>query len=408
MQSDLHDPAPFPIRRAAVIGAGTMGSGIAIAFANAGIPVTSIDASPEALARARATIARIYAGHVEKGRITEAQRDERLASIAFESSFDAVADCDVIVEAGFEALDVKREVFTKIGALCRSDALLASNTSTLDVDAIAAAAPHPERSLGLHFFSPAHVMRLLEIVRGSPATLATAVALGRRLGKIPIVVGNCDGFVGNRMLLRYRREAEFLVLEGATPQAVDAALEGFGFAMGIFAVADLAGIDIGYSAKQERIKRGAAPPFTVTDLPDALVAAGRLGQKTGKGYYRYAPGERKGAPDPEVDVIVAAERARLKVATHPIGAGEIVERCVYALVNEGARILAEGIAESEADIDAIWVNGYGFPAARGGPMAYARTLGIPNVLASIRRFAERDPVFWEPAPLLVEWSARAR
>jgi 3-hydroxyacyl-CoA dehydrogenase len=411
MQSDLHDSAPFPIRRAAVIGAGTMGGGIAIAFANAGVPVVSIDASPEALQRARAAIERIYAGQVQKGRISEAQRAERLASIAAETSFDAVAECDVVIEAVFEALDVKREVFAKLGALCRSDALLASNTSTLDIDAIAAAAPHPERSLGLHFFSPAHVMRLLEVVRGartSPATLATAVALGRRLGKIPVVVGNCDGFVGNRMLLRYRREAEFLVLEGATPQAVDAALERFGFAMGSFAVADLAGIDIGYSAKRERIKRGAAPPFAVTDLPDALVAAGRLGQKTGKGYYRYEPGDRKGQPDPEVDAIVAAERARLHVATHPIGDDEIVERCVYALVNEGARILEEGIADSPADIDTIWVNGYGFPAARGGPMAYAATLGVPNVLAAMRRYAERDPIFWQPAPLLLQGGVAPR
>jgi 3-hydroxyacyl-CoA dehydrogenase len=379
LQSDVHEGSPFPIRRAAVIGAGTMGSGIAIAFANAGIPVVSIDASPEALQRARATIERAYAGQVEKGRISDVQREERLASIRAETNLDAVADCDVVIEAVFEALDVKREVFAKLGAICRSDAILASNTSTLDVDAIAAAAPHPERSLGLHFFSPAHVMRLLEVV-----------------------VGNCDGFVGNRMLLRYRREAEFLVLEGATPQAVDAALENFGFAMGIFAVADLAGIDIGYSAKLERIKRDAAPPFTVTDLPDALVAAGRLGQKTGKGYYRYAPGERKGQPDPEVDAIVAAERERLHVVTHPISDDEIIERCVYALVNEGARILEEGIADSPADIDAIWVNGYGFPAARGGPMAYADAVGWPNVLAAIERYAERDPVFWQAAPLVLK------
>ncbi len=408
MHSDLHDPAPFPIRRAAVIGAGTMGSGIAIAFANAGIPVVSIDASPEALQRARTSIERTYAGQVEKGRISELQREERLASIAAEASFDAVANCDIVVEAVFEALDVKRDVFAKVGALCRSDAILASNTSTLDVDAIAAAAPHPERSLGLHFFSPAHVMRLLEVVRGartSAATLAAAVTLGKRLGKIPVVVGNCDGFVGNRMLLRYRREAEFLLLEGATPQQVDAALEHFGFAMGPFAVADLAGIDIGYGAKLERIKRGAAPPFAVTDLPDALVAAGRLGQKTGKGYYRYAPGARKGEPDPEVDAIIAEERARLRVVTRRIDDDEIVERCVYALVNEGARILAEGVADRAADVDAIWVNGYGFPAARDGPMAYAESIGIPSVLAAIRRFAERDPIFWQAAPLLLRGGA---
>jgi 3-hydroxyacyl-CoA dehydrogenase len=255
----------------------------------------------------------------------------------------------------------------------------------------------------MHFFSPAHVMKLLEVVRGaetSEATIAATVALGERLGKVPVVVGNCDGFVGNRMLLGYKREAEFVVLAGASPERVDRVLETFGFAMGPFAVSDLAGIDIGWRAKQERIKRGAAPPFAVSDIPDAMVAAGRLGQKNGRGYYRYEPGDRKRHADPDVDAILAAERERARVAPREPGDDEIVERCVYALVNEGARILSDGMARSTADIDTIWTNGYGFPKARGGPMRYAQEVGLARVLAAVERFAEDDPAFWSPSPAL--------
>jgi len=284
------------------------------------------------------------------------------------------------------------------------DALLATNTSTLDVDAIAQAAPGPDRTIGLHFFSPAHVMKLLEVVRGrdtAPATVEAAVALGKRLGKVPVVVGNCDGFVGNRMLLGYKREAEFLVLAGATPKDVDDALEAFGFAMGPFAVSDLAGVDVGWRAKQERIKRGAPPPFSVTDLPDELVAAGRLGQKSGKGYYRYEKGDRTRYPDPEVDALVAKERARLNIAQREVSDEEIVERCVYALVVEGARILDDGIADSATDIDTIWVNGYGFPRPRGGPMQYAQSVGLAHVLEDVRAFEKSDPEFWRVPAALV-------
>jgi 3-hydroxyacyl-CoA dehydrogenase len=411
MHSDLHERAasPRPITHAVVIGAGTMGTGIAMTFADAGIPVRLIDAADEALERARATIARTYAGQVDKGRIAAEERERRIARVTFDADLAEVAGADVAIEAVFEDLALKQQVFSRLGELCRADAILATNTSTLDVDAIAAAAPHPERSLGLHFFSPAHVMRLLEVVRGektSPATIAAAVALAKRLGKVPVVVGNYDGFVGNRMLLGYRREAEFLALEGATPAQVDGALERFGFAMGPFAVADLAGIDVGWRAKQERLKRGKVPPFAVTDLPDALVAAGRLGQKSGKGWYRYELGERTRHEDPEVATIVERERNRLGVAMRNASDDEIVERCVYALVNEGARILEEGIASSAADIDTIWLNGYGFPKARGGPMRYADDVGVPKVLATIRRFAERDPAFWRAAPLLVRLAER--
>jgi 3-hydroxyacyl-CoA dehydrogenase len=388
-----------------------MGTGIAMTFAGASIGVTVIDAASDALDRARRTIERTYAAQLEKGRIDAGERDARIGRIAFAGAIGAAAGADVAIEAIFEDLDLKRGLFARLGAIVPADALLATNTSTLDVDAIAAAAPHPARTLGMHFFSPAHLMPLLEIVRGaktSPAAIAAAVGLGKRLGKIPVVVGNCDGFVGNRMLLGYRREAEFLVLAGATPVQVDAALEHFGFAMGPFAVADLAGIDVGWRAKHERIKRGTAPPFVVSDLPDALVAAGRLGQKAGKGWYRYEPGDRTRHHHPEVDAIVGAERGRLGVAQRAIDDEEIVERCVYALINEGARILEEGVAASAADVDTIWLNGYGFPKARGGPMRYADDVGLPKVLAAIKRFADRDPAFWRPARLLVSLAESGR
>jgi len=388
---------------AGVVGSGTMGAGIAISFANAGIDVRLMDSSAEALERGGAAIAAAYASQVERGRLTAAEAEARKARVTPVRSYEELSGVDVAIEAVFEDIAIKREVFAALGAVCRRDALLATNTSTLDIDAIAEAAPNPARTVGLHFFSPAHVMKLLEIVRGratAPETIEEAVALGKRLGKIPVVVGNCDGFVGNRMLLGYKREAEFLVLAGATPKRVDDVLEAFGFAMGPFAVSDLAGIDVGWRAKQERLKRGAAPPFTVTNLPDLLVAAGRLGQKSGKGYFRYEPGDRTRYPDPEVDALIAAERARLGVVLREIGDDEIVARSVYALVNEGSRILDDGIAEWADDIDTIWVNGYGFPRERGGPMRYAEDVGLATVLAAVRAFATIDPTFWKPAAAL--------
>jgi 3-hydroxyacyl-CoA dehydrogenase len=386
------------LRNAAVIGAGTMGSGIAMNFANAGIGVRMIDASSEALTRGVAAIDRAYAGAVEKGRLSAGERDERLGRVGTSTGLDGLGDVDIVVEAVFEDMAIKREVFARLGAACRADAILATNTSTLDVDQIAAAAPRPERTLGMHFFSPAHVMRLLEIVRGrltSPETIDAAVALAERMGKVPVVVGNCDGFVGNRMLHKYRREAELLLESGATPAQVDGALQEFGFAMGPFAVADLAGIDVGWRAKQERLKKGPSP-FRLSNIPDLLVAAGRLGQKTSAGYYRYEPGSRVPVPDLFVDEIIKGERDRLGIEPREVSSDEIVQRCVYALINEGARILDERIASSAADIDAIWLTGYGFPASRGGPMTYADDVGLDAVRSAIHRFAREDPAFWEP------------
>ncbi len=399
------------VRSAAVVGAGTMGAGIAMTFANAGIGVTLVDTSAVALARAGTAISQTYESAVTRGRMKQDVAQKRLASIYGTKRFDELAEVDVAVEAVFEDLSVKRDVFARLGAVCRADALLATNTSTLDVDAISRAAPHPERAVGLHFFSPAHVMKLLEVVRGSRTsreTLGAAVSLAARLGKVPVVVGNADGFVGNRMLLSYKREAEFMLLAGASPRRVDAALEAFGFAMGIFAVSDLAGIDVGYRAKQERLKRGAAPAFTVTDLPDVLVAAGRLGQKAGRGYYRYEDGSRVPLPDADLEPLVQSERDRLGQAIQTLGDDAIVERCVYALVKEGAHILEDGVAACAADVDTIWRNGYGFPEARGGPMAYAQSIGVQRVLTSIRRFAQQDPEFWRVSPTLVEAAETGR
>jgi 3-hydroxyacyl-CoA dehydrogenase len=388
-----------------------MGSGIAMSFANAGIDVRIFDSVPEALERGRATIAASYEAQVARGKLTAPDAAKRVGRITLVRELEALAHVDVAIEAVFEDLDLKRDIFARLGSICLPNALLATNTSTLDVDAIAGAAPRPERTVGMHFFSPAHVMKLLEVVRGSGSsrdTIAAAVALGERIGKIPVVVGNCDGFVGNRMLLGYKREAEFAVLAGATPAQVDAALESFGFAMGPFAVSDLAGIDIGWRAKHERIKRGAAPPFAVSDLPDAMVSAGRLGQKTARGFYRYEPGDRARHADPETDAIVDGERARLGISPRSVDDAEIVERCTYALVLEGARILGDGIASSADDIDAIWVNGYGFPKARGGPMRFAEDTGIPHVLSRIRAFKASDPAFWRVSPVLERAASEGR
>ena len=391
-----------PIERVAIAGAGTMGCGIAIAFADAGVAVRLFDAAPEALDRARATIATTYDAQVRRGKRNVQDAAARVAAIELRTDTGAFADADLAIEAVFEDLAIKRDVFARFGSICHPHALLATNTSTLDIDAIVSESPHPERSLGLHFFSPANVMKLVEVVRGaktSPETLARASAICASVGKRPVVVGNCDGFVGNRMLLGYRREAERIVLAGASPQRVDGAIEAFGFAMGPFAVSDLAGIDIGYRAKQERIKRGAQPPFAVTDLSDAFFAAGRLGQKTGAGYYRYEAGDRTRRPDVAADAIVAERRAHHGIEPRDFTDDEIVDRLLFALAMEGGRILDEGIASSADDIDTIWVDGYGFPKAHGGPMAYARSRGLSNVARKIAEYRRDDPAFWRDSAL---------
>ena len=396
------------VARVGVIGAGTMGSGIAISAASAGFQVTLVDTKPAAVAAGLARIRATFDESARKGRMAPDVAAAAARRVASATDLAALADADLVIEAVFEKLAVKREVFARLGAVCRAGAVLATNTSTLDVDAIAGASGRAADVVGMHFFSPANVMRLLEVVQGratAPDVVATALAVGRRLGKVGVVVGNCFGFVGNRMLYAYGRERELMLLEGALPEQIDRALEAFGMAMGPNAVGDLAGLDIGYAVRREWRDRPDDPRFyRVSDL---LVEQGRLGQKNGRGFYRYEPNARRGAPDPEVAALIRGEAARLGIAPRVIYDSEIVERCMLALINEGARILDEGIAARSADIDVIWCNGYGYPRHRGGPMFYADTLGLGHVLERIGHYAATlGERYWRPAGLL-ERLARA-
>jgi 3-hydroxyacyl-CoA dehydrogenase len=397
-------PPTFAIRTAAVIGSGTMGTGIALACANVGVPVTLIDVDAESLERAQKIIGGNYAATVRKGRLAQAEMDARLGRIAFATGLAAARDADLVIEAVFEELDVKQDVFRQLDSIVRRDAILATNTSTLDVDRIAGVTARGEDVVGMHFFSPANVMRLLEIVRGertSSATLGKAIAVAKQFGKIPVVAGNCDGFIGNRMLYTYRREAEFLLEEGAAPQRIDAVLKNFGLAMGPFAMSDLAGLDVGWRVRKR--KYAAAPPVgRYSTIADRLCEAGRFGQKTGAGYFRYADGDRTPIPDPFVDDVIAQAAAASGVAQRAIGDDEIVKRCLYPLVNEGARIVEEGIAARPGDIDVVYCHGYGFPAWRGGPLHWADTLGLAKVAAEIARLRAVHGEVWEPAGLLRE------
>jgi 3-hydroxyacyl-CoA dehydrogenase len=390
------------VSRIGVVGAGTMGSGIAISAATAGYAVTLVDTQPAAVEAGLARVRGSFDDAVRKGRLGADAADAACRRVTAATSLDALGSADLVIEAVFESLAVKREVFARLGSVCPPGALLATNTSTLDVDAIAAASGRAADVVGMHFFSPANVMRLLEVVRGratAPDVVATALAVGRRLGKVGVVVGNCFGFVGNRMLYAYGRERELMLLEGALPEQIDRALETFGMAMGPNAVGDLAGLDIGYAVRREWRDRPDDPRFyRVSDL---LVERGRLGQKNGRGFYRYEPNARRGAPDPEVAALIHAEAARLGIAQRAIGDAEIVERCMLALINEGARLLEAGIAARSADIDVIWCNGYGYPRHRGGPMFYADTLGLGHVAERIGHYAATlGARYWQPAGLL--------
>jgi 3-hydroxyacyl-CoA dehydrogenase len=404
------DVKPRKIESVAIVGAGTMGSGIAIAMANAGLRTILLDTTPEAIQRAGAHIEKTWSSAVARGRLDQASFERRMALVETSTDMSRLAEADLVIEAVYEDLEVKHAVFARIEAAARPDAILATNTSTLDVDAIAARTRDPSRVLGLHFFSPANVMRLLEIVRGratSPETLATGMALGRRLRKVGVVCGVCDGFIGNRMLEEYLRQAYALVDEGATPRAVDEALEAWGFAMGPFRMMDLVGQDIG-RAIRKRIT-AEHPDKTYPAWPDRLCEAGRFGQKTGAGIYRYESGRRDALPDPEADRIIAESVRVQGIAQRTISAEEIVERCVLALANEGARILDEGIAARASDIDIVYLTGYGFPRYRGGPMFFADELGLAKVAA---RLASYDGVHFgkalAPAPLLERLAAEGR
>jgi 3-hydroxyacyl-CoA dehydrogenase len=393
--------AAKPIRSVAVVGSGTMGGGIAMVFANAGIPVLLKEVDQPALDRGLAKIRKNYASSVQRGRFTQQFVDERMALITPTLSYDNFADSDMVVEAVFEGMVLKKQVFQDLDRACKPGAILASNTSTLSIDDIASVTSRPEFIVGTHFFSPANIMRLLEIVRGketSKEVIATCMQLSKKLGKIGVLVGNCRGFVGNRMFGPYRREAQFLVEEGAEVEAVDNALVEFGMAMGPLATGDLAGLDVGWRIRKE-YRQFEKPGVRQPIAEDRLCEMGRYGQKTLAGWYRYDD-QRRAAPDPEVAALVRNWTAEARIPQRQIPASEMVDRCVYALVNEGARILEEGYALRSVDIDIIYLNGYGFPAHRGGPMWYADTVGLRRVYDRVCEFREQHGELWEPASLL--------
>jgi 3-hydroxyacyl-CoA dehydrogenase len=396
------DTPVTPVRSAAVVGAGTMGAGIAMVYANAGIPVSLREADQAALDRGLATIRKTYESAVTKGRLARDVADQRLALIRPTLGFDGFAEADIVVEAVFEGMALKKQVFAELDGLCKAEAILASNTSSLDIDEIASATSRPHRVIGHHFFAPPNVMRLLELVRGKATgkdVIASSLALARKLGKVGVLAGNCRGFIGNRMYALYQREAQFLVEEGASVQAVDAALQGFGMAMGPLATGDLSGLDVGWRIRKE-YRHLETPGVRRALLADRLCERGRFGQKTGGGWYRYEPADRKPIPDPEAEAIIRECVAEAGIPQRAAGPEEIVERTVYALANEGARILEEGIALRAGDIDIVYLYGYGFPAHRGGPMWYADTVGLSRVYERIREFEKAHGALWEPAPLL--------
>lgn len=395
------DTPLIPVKTAGVVGAGTMGAGIAMVLANAGFPVLLKEVDQPALDRGMANIEKNYANSVKRGRFTQQFVDERLKLIQPTLSFDGFAGVDLVIEAVFEGMALKKEVFGQLDRVCKNGAILASNTSTLNIDEIASATSRPQWVIGTHFFSPANVMRLLEIVRGKATNkevIATCMQLSKKLGKVGVLVGNCRGFVGNRMFHPYVRESVFLLEEGATAEEVDNALYEFGMAMGPLAVGDLAGLDVGWRIRKE-YRHLEKPGIRQAFAGDRLCEMGRFGQKTGAGWYKYDE-NRRAIPDPEVAELVKKWATEAGIAQRKISPEEIVDRCIYALVNEGARILEEGYALRAVDIDIIYLNGYGFPAYRGGPMWYADTAGLKNVYARILEFHREHGELWEPAPLL--------
>ncbi len=408
---DVPDDTPArTVKSAAVIGAGTMGGGIAMNFANAGIPVTIMDVTQDAVDKGLAKIKANYASTVSKGRLKQEEMDKRMALITPVTDLADGKDADIVIEAVFERMDVKQDMFRKLDAVMKPGAILATNTSTLDVDAIAAVTKRPQDVIGTHFFSPANVMRLLEVVRGKATAkdvLATTMKLGKQIKKVAVVSGVCDGFIGNRMVEKYGQQSLFLLDEGCSPQQVDAAAYQWGMAMGPLAMGDMAGLDIGWEIRKRRyVER---PNFIYSKIGDKVAELGRYGQKTGKGWYQYNLPDRKPIPDPKVDSIIEQYRKEKGIKTRQISDAEIVERLMYALVNEAAYILEEGIALRASDIDMVYLTGYGFPPYRGGPMFYADTVGLPKVLASIEQFSKGYMgEVWKPAPLLVKLAKEGR
>ncbi|WOB10527.1 3-hydroxyacyl-CoA dehydrogenase NAD-binding domain-containing protein [Piscinibacter gummiphilus] len=408
-------PADTPVRdvkKLAIIGAGTMGGGIAMNFLNAGMPVVMLEMKQEALDRGVATIRKNYEAQVKKGKLTQEKLDVRMGLLTTTLNYGDLKDADMVIEAVFEEMGVKEKVFKALDEVMKPGAILASNTSTLDVNQIAAFTKRPQDVIGTHFFSPANVMKLLEVIRGEKTAkdvLATVMALGKKIKKTCVVSGVCDGFIGNRMIEQYSRQGGFLLEEGATPEQVDKAIEKFGFAMGPFRMGDLAGNDIGWYIRKRRYVE--QPEMIYSKTADVLCEMGRYGQKTGAGWYDYKPGKRDAIPSKEVVAMIEKVRAEKGITPRKISDQEIVQRLVYALVNEGAKILEEGIALRASDIDMVYLTGYGFPAFRGGPMCYADTQGLFNVVASMRRFQKNprdDAKFWEPAPLLAKLAAEGK
>ncbi len=398
----------FTVQQAAVIGAGTMGRGIVMSLANAGIRVLWLDNDPQMLEQALKVVADTYAHGVRQGRISEEQAAARRACVSPVADYAALKDADLVIEAVYENLELKQQIFRTLDATLKAAAILASNTSALDIDAIAAVTARPQQVLGLHFFSPAHIMKLLEIVRGAktaPAVLAATLELGQRMGKVSVVAGNCPGFIGNRMLGTYVREARLMLLEGAYPQQVDAALQGFGFAMGPFRMYDVVGIDLGWRSRQ---LSGVGQDDPLVQIDNQLCERGRYGQKSRLGYYRYAEGSRQAEHDPEVDALVLQVSEQLGFQRREIGPEEILERCLLALVNEGAKILEEKIAANSHDIDLVYLNGYGFPADQAGPLSWADSQGASAILESLRALQLRFGEHWQPAKLIERLAASGK
>ena len=403
LEGPAADAKPRKITKVGIIGAGTMGTGIAITFADAGYPVVLIEMSDEALNKGLDRVKQNYEGGVKQGRVTREVADQRIARVTGAVDYSALADVDLIIEAAFETMAVKNDIFKKLDAIAKPGAILATNTSYLDIDAIAAVTSRPQDVVGMHYFSPANIMKLLEVVdadKTAPDVLATAMNIASRTGKIPVVAGVCHGFIGNRILRAYYREAGLLLLEGASPSQIDKALKGFGMAMGPFAVADLSGIDIGYKARQEMAPGTFEPKAFAVHA--ALVEAGHLGQKTGSGFYKYEKDAKEPAPNPVADEMIAKVRADNGITPREITADEVVSRTIFAMVAEGAHILEEGIAQRASDIDVAYVNGYGFPRYRGGPMFHAELTGWPKVIDFITAQSKGQfAKWWTPAPWLL-------